>query len=174
MAPASWYEAAPGVWRRPFHGAESMHAELCQFDGFATICSGVTLQSARERDSLVASVRQGWIALRYRHPCAAYRSNRPLASQKGECTFEYTVPSEPDAVEQWADQTYVYHQTAVDKSGLADEVRRDYRKSAIIGSGDYLSSLHLAQDPTTPQEYHLYIYTPHSVTDGRGSLLVRR
>ena len=155
------------------HGQETYFADFSQYNAATTICSGVSLETDSQGKDLVSCIRQAWIALRYRHPSIGCRSRTgKIDNAKATYTFEYNVQRDVAAMDEWANQTSIYHQVPLTKGDLADTIRDKCSKGAIAGSGEYLSALHFARDPHALHKYHMYLCTPHFVTDARGALLV--
>ncbi|KAI0134369.1 hypothetical protein BJ170DRAFT_679265 [Xylariales sp. AK1849] len=109
----AWKETQPGLWQRPIGENESM----IKLIGDAGRASGKDVWSVSATACFAASVepkpltqalRDGWTALRFRHPS--------IATTADGDTLHYHVPDAPQLA-QWLDETFIVlrQESSVDK-----------------------------------------------------------
>lgn len=114
MALEAWTRTDPGLLRRPLAGGElSVHAVSSKL-ALAHVIAGCNLTGldGRSADELVASLRSGVLAIRFRWP------NVASAIVGDEPSFEHRTPSADEAA-AWAGRTV----RSLERDDAADAVR---------------------------------------------------
>ncbi|KAK4244518.1 hypothetical protein C7999DRAFT_35123 [Corynascus novoguineensis] len=99
----AWTETQPGLWQRPIGENEAMIKTI----GDAGLASGTDVWSISatahfaasvEPKSLAQALRDGWVALRFRHPS--------IAATADDDALHYHVPSHQQLTE-WLEETFI-------------------------------------------------------------------
>ncbi|KAL1971040.1 hypothetical protein VTN77DRAFT_2874 [Rasamsonia byssochlamydoides] len=153
-----WTQTAPGVFSRPIGENETfiklvsdpghpLRREHWAINSTATISP---LGALASKTDLPAVLRRAWAHLRFQHPSLAAQ----VAPDNTHLT--YTVPSSPEALQEWTEQTF----TVVSDAASASEVIPTLRP------GPYATLYYV------PQSGELLGHTAHWRTDGIGVLML--
>ncbi|KAK3381171.1 hypothetical protein B0H63DRAFT_197390 [Podospora didyma] len=100
---AYWTEVQPGLWQRPIGENEAM-IKMIGDGGLPSgkdtwaVSATARFAGASALENLTQAVRDGWAALRFRHPSIAATVNGDVV--------QYHVPDEQQQLAQWLDETF--------------------------------------------------------------------